>query len=184
MKIATITPTELFNLITKGENPEILDVRTPAEYEKVRITQSTNVPLDRLNVHRYLADRTRSSEEPIYVLCKGGTRARMACEQFIQAGFDNVVLIEGGIMQWEACGLPVERAVPNVENQVRLTVGVMNLLGVLLGAFVHPYFLLISAFVSCGLIFAGITGKCPLAALIAAMPWNRMSAPACCSASR
>ncbi len=184
MKIATITPTELFNLITKGENPEILDVRTPAEYDKVRISPSANVPLDRLNVNQYLRDRKRSLAQPIYVLCKGGTRARMACEQFIQAGFDNVVLIEGGIMQWEACGLPVERSVPNVENQVRLTVGVMNLLGVLLGAFVNPYFLLISAFVSCGLIFAGITGNCPLAALIAAMPWNRMSAPACCSTSR
>lgn len=185
MKIATITPTELYRIITEGQTPEILDVRTRAEFDKVRIPATTNVPLDQLDVRQYLAKRNASTDQPIYVLCKGGTRARMACERFLEAGFDNVVLIEGGIMQWEACGLPVHRDAPNVEAQVRVTIGAMNLLGVVLGVTVSPYFLLISAFVSCGLIYAGITGKCPLANALAAMPWNRTSsAQACCSATR
>lgn len=185
MKVATITPVELFSLMTQGKEPEILDVRTPAEYEKVRLARSVNIPLDRLDVARYLANRRSSPDEPIYVLCKGGTRARMACERFLEAGFQNVVLVDGGIMQWEACGLPVERAVPNVESQVRITIGFMNLLGVILAATVTPWFLIVPAFVSCGLLYAGISGKCPMANLIAAMPWNRMTPnSACCSVPR
>ncbi len=180
MKVPTITPVELFQMMNRGENPEILDVRTPAEYEKVRISGTTNIPVDRLNVREYLNNRKASPDKPIYILCKGGTRARMACERFIEAGFANAVLIEGGIMQWEACGLPVERQVPNVESQVRVTIGALNLLGVVLAATISPYFLVIPGFVSCGLIFAGVTGRCPLANVIARMPWNRTAAGAGC----
>jgi rhodanese-related sulfurtransferase len=185
MNIATITPTELYRLMTEGQKPEILDVRTKAEYEKVRIPGTTLIPLDQLDVREYLARRSAPKDQPIYVLCKGGTRARMACERFIEAGFDNVVLIEGGILQWEACGLPVQREAPNIEAQVRITIGAMNLLGVILGVTVSPYFLLISGFVSCGMIYASLTGKCPLASVLAAMPWNRVtSATACCASGR
>ncbi|MGC8740950.1 MAG: rhodanese-like domain-containing protein [Candidatus Sumerlaeaceae bacterium] len=180
MKVSTITPSELFQIVSRGEEPEILDVRTPAEYDAVRILGTKNIPLDRLDVRQYLAHRQASAEKPIYVLCKGGTRARMACERFLEAGFPNAILIDGGIMAWEACNLPIERQVPNVESQVRLTIGTLNLIGVVLAAMVSPYFLILPAFVGCGLIYAGLTGKCPLAHVIASMPWNRVAAGAAC----
>ena len=185
MKVATITPAELFQIVNSGREVEILDVRTPAEYEQVKIPGSINVPLNQLDVHEYMRRRKRAADEPVYVLCKGGVRARTACERFLEAGYPNVVLIEGGIMSWESCGFPVERQVPNVEHQVRLVVGALNLIGVALGAFVNPWFLLISAFLGCGLIYAGLTGKCPMADVIARMPWNRAAMQtACCANNR
>jgi hypothetical protein len=45
--------------------------------------------------------------------------------------------------------------------------------GTLLGAFVHPAWLLLSGFVGAGLVFAGITNTCGLALLLARMPWNQ-----------
>jgi hypothetical protein len=47
------------------------------------------------------------------------------------------------------------------------------LLGVLLGYFVHPACYLISLFIGGGLLFAGLTGWCGMAKLLALMPWNR-----------
>ena len=49
-------------------------------------------------------------------------------------------------------------------------------LGVLLGLRVLPTFLGLSAFVGAALVFAGSTGWCGMATLLAAMPWNRRAA--------
>jgi hypothetical protein len=38
---------------------------------------------------------------------------------------------------------------------------------------VSPWFLAISGFVGCGLMFAGISGWCGMAKLLAVMPWNK-----------
>jgi hypothetical protein len=47
------------------------------------------------------------------------------------------------------------------------------LLGVVLGLSVHPAFFGLSAFVGAGLTFAGVSGFCGMARLLAIMPWNR-----------
>jgi hypothetical protein len=45
--------------------------------------------------------------------------------------------------------------------------------GVVLGALVHPGFYGLSGFVGAGLVFAGVTGFCGMARLLALAPWNR-----------
>ena len=47
------------------------------------------------------------------------------------------------------------------------------LIGVILGWTISPVFYGLSAFVGAGLTFAGVTGFCGLARLLAIMPWNR-----------
>jgi hypothetical protein len=43
----------------------------------------------------------------------------------------------------------------------------------LLGYFVHPAFIGLSAFVGAGLVFAGITDWCGMGLLLARFPWNK-----------
>ena len=47
------------------------------------------------------------------------------------------------------------------------------LVGVGLGLLVHPGVVGLAAFVGAGLTFAGATGFCGMARLLAHMPWNR-----------
>jgi len=61
----------------------------------------------------------------------------------------------------------------SIERQVRIAAGLLVFFGVLLGVWVHPGFLAISAFVGAGLAFAGITDTCGMAMMLAKMPWNR-----------
>ena len=61
-------------------------------------------------------------------------------------------------------------------RQVQIAAGGMVLLGVLFGAAVSPWFYLLSGFVGAGLVFAGVSGTCGLAALLRVMPWNRVAA--------
>ena len=60
-----------------------------------------------------------------------------------------------------------------IMRQVQITAGGLVFLGVILGVWVAPAFLGLSAFVGAGLMFAGISGWCGMAKLLALMPWNR-----------
>jgi rhodanese-related sulfurtransferase len=76
----------------------------------------------------------------------------------------------------EESGLPValDRSQPiDIIRQVQIAAGSLVLMGILLGTFVAPGFYALSAFVGAGLMFAGISGFCGMAHLLALMPWNR-----------
>ncbi len=171
----TISPKELSDLLSQGK-AELIDVRTPAEYREVHIEGARNVPLDRLQPDSLMAGRNGNGDHPLYVTCKSGKRGSQACQKLIDAGFDRVVNVDGGVDAWESANLPVVRGKKTIslERQVRIAAGCLVLIGALLGLFVHPYFIGISAFVGAGLMFAGITDSCAMGMLLAKMPWNQV----------
>lgn len=173
----TISPKALSDLLAAGD-VELIDVRTPAEFREVHIRESRNVPLDAVDPKTLMASRHGDGQRPIYVTCKSGMRGGKACQKFHDAGFTNVVNLDGGVQAWEAAQLPVVRGkkTMSLERQVRIAAGFLVLLGSLLGFFVHPYFIGISAFVGAGLMFAGITDSCAMGMMLAKMPWNQVRA--------
>jgi rhodanese-related sulfurtransferase len=101
-----------------------------------------------------------------------GTATRRAME----AGHTEVYNLAGGISAWKDAGLPVERtagAPLPIIRQVQIVAGSLVVLGTVLGATVSPWFLLLSGFVGAGLVFAGATGICGMAALLLKLPHNR-----------
>jgi rhodanese-related sulfurtransferase len=87
--------------------------------------------------------------------------------------------LAGGLNAWHAAGLPVtvDRSQPiEIMRQVQIAAGSLVLLGITLGMFVAPYGYGIVGFVGAGLVFAGATGSCMMAKLLALMPWNRRAA--------
>ncbi len=172
--IETINPTELYELIDSGKQVDVIDVRTSAEFEEVHSTISRNVPLDSLNPHEIMAKRNGRRDEPLYLICASGARAKQAGAKFAAFGFQNIVTVAGGTTAWVAAGLSVVRGNKTIslERQVRITAGFFTLLGF----FVHPYGFGLSAFVGIGLMYAGITDTCGMAMLLAKMPWNQKRA--------
>jgi rhodanese-related sulfurtransferase len=175
MSIRTITAEGVGELRRRGVSVDLIDVRTPVEYREIHAKDAQSVPLDALDVPAVIAARQGSSDNLLYVICRSGSRSRQACERFEAAGYSNVVNVEGGTLAWERAGLPVirgEKAI-SLERQVRIAAGSLVVLATALGAFVHPGFLGIAAFVGAGLVFAGITDTCGMGILLARMPWNR-----------
>ena len=183
MDVLTISPRELNDLRAKGRPVELIDVRTPAEFREVHVDFARNVPLHDLDPAAIRRDRT-VADEPLCFICRSGSRGKQACEKFLAAGYANVRNVEGGTLAWVEYGLPVARGVKrmSLERQVRISAGLLVLLGVILGWLVHPGFLGLAAFVGAGLVFAGLTDTCGMAMLLARMSWNRVRtvAPACC----
>jgi rhodanese-related sulfurtransferase len=60
-------------------------------------------------------------------------------------------------------------------RQVQITAGSLVLLGLILSNTVASAWILLTWFVGAGLVFAGISGFCGMARLLAAMPWNRVT---------
>ena len=134
-----------------------------------------NVPLDRLDVTAIMQGRNGTETEPLYLICRSGSRGRQACEKFLAAGFTNVVNVEGGTLACVEAGLPSCGKKTDLAGAgVRIAAGSLVLLGAA-RSFVHPAFVGLSAFVGAGLVFAGITDTCGMGMILAQMPWNQCS---------
>jgi rhodanese-related sulfurtransferase len=101
----TISVSDLKARLDAGDELLVLDVRTPEEYaQDGHIAGSTLLPLQELPQRMGELQK----DEPIACFCRSGNRSRTACEQLAQAGFTNLVNVDGGIGAWTAAGYPVE----------------------------------------------------------------------------
>lgn len=150
----------------------LIDIRSPAEFAREHVPGSLNVPLETLGSASLPAG-------PLLFTCRSGARtAGCATTIKARAGSDASILA-GGLMAWRSAGgeIAVDRRQPlDIMRQVQITAGSLVLAGLMLGLLVNPAFLGLSAFVGAGLAFAGVTGWCGMARLLALMPWNRAPA--------
>lgn len=180
-----IKPGELSRLWASNPKLAVIDVRTAAEFESVHAKGARLAPLHDLDEKRLIGS-LQSPEQPVYILCKSGSRATQAAEKLLAAGLASPVVVEGGTDAWVAAGLPVERSgrgVMPLDRQMRCFIGLVTLIGAGLALAVDPQFAWVPAFTGAGLLFAGLTGLCPAMNLIARMPWNRASCTSCATKS-
>ncbi|MEO7934540.1 MAG: rhodanese-like domain-containing protein [Chthoniobacterales bacterium] len=180
----TITPTQLNKRLQAGEKLHLLDVRTPAEHAEVHVPGVHLAPLDRLDPAQLADVNGFAKDQPVFVLCRSGSRAKQAAEKLEKNGFTHCEVVEGGTLAWAEAGLPVNRgttSVMSLERQVRIAAGAIVLTGALLAQFVNPAFIWLSGFVGAGLMFAGITDTCAMGMLISKLPWNQRGCGSCCA---
>jgi rhodanese-related sulfurtransferase len=151
----------------------IVDVRSPDEYAYEHIPGSFNIPIDTLAERKHEIPQSSA----IYVVCQSGLRSENACNQLQLLGLPHVLTVEGGIKAIEKAGGKIQhnKNVIPIMRQVQIAAGTLVLLGIFLSWLIHPSFICISIFVGCGLIFAGASGFCGMALLLAKMPWNKTS---------
>lgn len=86
----------------------ILDVRSPEEYAH----ETLDLPhvyknIDELDPMKFIQENNVRKEQTINILCNSGGQASKAAEMFEQAGFENVAVIIGGIVEAEYEGVKV-----------------------------------------------------------------------------
>ncbi len=163
---------EAFSTAGKNPNVKLLDVRSALEFSQVHIEDSVNIPIDMLSAK---ASDLGKSDQNFIVLCRTGNRSPMAADMLMQSGLHGIQVMRGGLTQWQKEGLPVIKGEGglSLERQVRIIAGSLVLTGILLSWFVNTAFIFISLFVSCGLIFAGITDNCLMGMLLMKLPYNK-----------
>ena len=150
----------------------LIDVRESDEYAREHIFGARLVPLSGFDA----ADFPRDHDKIAVFHCASGDRTSAAAPRILGRGFREVYQLQGGLAAWKRAGLPthVDRRAPiSILRQVQIVAGSLVLLGVLLGWLVSPWLYGLSAFVGAGLAFAGISGTCALARVLAQLPYNR-----------
>ncbi len=182
--MTTITPRQLHDRLQQGEKLHLLDVRTPADHAEIHVPGVHLAQLDRLDATLLASVDGFAKDQPLYIFCRTGNRAKQGAETLEKSGYTQCHVVEGGTMAWAAAGLPVDRGTSKVMSlgrQVRIAAGAIVLTGALLAQFVHPAFIWLSGFVGAGLMFAGITDTCAMGMLIAKLPWNQRGVGAPCA---
>lgn len=173
MTVRRVDPREASRLVNEGAL--LVDVREPDEHAREHIPGARLVPVSRLS-----APLDRRGGQHVIFHCRSGSRTAAAADRLAMAAGGDAHVLSGGLDGWKAAGLPVrkDRGRPiEMMRQVQIGAGSLVLLGVGLGALLHPGFDILPGLVGAGLVFAGATGTCGMARILAFAPWNRTVKP-------
>ncbi|HSR82935.1 MAG TPA: adenylyltransferase/sulfurtransferase MoeZ [Streptosporangiaceae bacterium] len=95
---STITATDLKDMLDRGDNIFLVDVREPNEYEIVSIPGATLIPKDQFLSGAALEKLPQ--DKRIVLHCKSGVRSAEALAVVKNAGFADAVHVGGGVLAW------------------------------------------------------------------------------------
>jgi rhodanese-related sulfurtransferase len=96
------TPQQVSELL-QTQQIQLIDVRQPHEREAGRIAGDRHIELAQLGIQAETIERNVA----VVFYCRSGARSAMATEAFQGAGF-NAHNMVGGLLEWDAAGLPLE----------------------------------------------------------------------------
>jgi rhodanese-related sulfurtransferase len=171
--LAAITPQDAAARIKQG-GMTLVDIREADEHAREHIPGALSMPLSTLEKGRL----NIAAHGDIVFHCKSGMRTSTNCARLAGHVEGSAFMLDGGLDAWKRAGLPVKQeagAPIELMRQVQIVIGLFVLTGIALTLTVHPGFIAIPAFMGAGLIFAGLSGWCGMARLIALAPWNRQA---------
>lgn len=174
--LTNVTPNTLESWLQSG-SAVLIDVREDFEHAEERIDGAVLHPLSKFDPDTI---RKQHNAARVVFQCRSGKRSAEAAQRYARTDEASFHLA-GGIEEWKTSGHTVinpsrPSRIP-IMRQVQITAGLLVAISVTLGVTVSPWFLAVAGFVGCGLVFAGVSGWCGMAKLLAAMPWNRRPSP-------
>lgn len=101
-----MTPEVFSKRLHETPDAQLVDVRTPEEFEKGHLKNALNMNVNSSDLEKrsvYL-----DKEKPLFVYCYMGGRSAKACEYFKKMGFKVIYDMQGGYSAWTDDSLPVE----------------------------------------------------------------------------
>lgn len=105
--VETISPQVLLAQLDAPREFLILDVRSEAEYADGHVPGAINIPYR--EIPNRLAELADFHNRKIVVYCEVGVRAGIAEHALEQAGFQQVIHLDGHMRRWRQEGLPTAR---------------------------------------------------------------------------
>ncbi|GAA0758599.1 rhodanese-like domain-containing protein [Psychroflexus lacisalsi] len=82
-----------------SKNSEIIDVRTPAEFNEGYIEGARLINIQDTSTFMEEIEQLQKDKD-YYVYCRSGRRSEMACQIMEKTGIENAFNLEGGIIDW------------------------------------------------------------------------------------
>jgi len=103
-RVAQLTVAELQRKLSAHESLQIIDVRSPEEFQlDGHIAGARLIPLPAL------AQRLGeiSHDIPVVLICRSGNRSQVAADILAREGYTEVGNVQGGMIAWQHAGLPI-----------------------------------------------------------------------------
>lgn len=117
--VKEIFPWDLEEKLEAGDDPILLDIREPDEFNAMRIKNSINVPRGILeqscewDFEETIPDLVKARDREIIVICRSGNRSVLAAYTMQQMGYENTASLKTGLKGWT----DYEQPLVNNENQ-------------------------------------------------------------------
>lgn len=86
------------NAVT-GKKVQLVDVRTPREYNRGHIGNAINIDFFQGGSFKPSFEKLNKNR-PVYLYCRSGNRSRKAARKLIHMGFTRIYDLKGGYMRW------------------------------------------------------------------------------------
>jgi len=128
-QLSQLSVCDLKGALTRGDAPQVLDVRTPGEWESGHIEGARHIPLLKLAVSLNQLPK----DAPLAVICGSGYRSSIAASLLLARGFARVQNVMGGMgayqetrcADWQAADLVfspmISRSFPPSSSPLRLS---------------------------------------------------------------
>jgi rhodanese-related sulfurtransferase len=103
VSLETIEAAALARRIASGE-VLLIDVRSPEEFAEGHLAGAINLPLDSFDP----AALPKAQGKQTVLYCRSGRRSAMVAQRIAATGEAPPPQLEGGILAWQAKGLPLE----------------------------------------------------------------------------
>jgi SulP family sulfate permease len=99
--VTDMSPETLWQQVHSNTRPMIIDVREPREFKRGHIVEARLMPLPSLLSGTPVLPHDR----PVVLVCRSGRRSTRAACMLQDQGYNNVAILRGGMLAWEAAGL-------------------------------------------------------------------------------
>ena len=99
-----ITPQDLVSL-TNQDAAKLIDLRSPNEFSDGHITGSINIPY--ADIKDRLHEIKLQEGKSLVLICDSGSQSANAGEVLNKSGYQNTVILSGGIGAWKLDNLPL-----------------------------------------------------------------------------
>ena len=99
-----ITPQDLVSLTNK-DAAKLIDLRSPNEFADGHITGSINIPYT--DIEDRLHEIKLQEGKSLVLICDSGSQSANAGEVLNKSGYQNTVILSGGIGAWKLDNLPL-----------------------------------------------------------------------------
>jgi rhodanese-related sulfurtransferase len=110
----SITVEEFEKKLSDG-NAQLIDVRTPEEYNQGHLKGALNYNINSSEFENQLSKLDKN--KPVLVYCLSGGRSGSAAEIMADKGFTEVYNMQGGIMKWIAANKKLDEVIVSATNK-------------------------------------------------------------------
>jgi membrane protein DedA with SNARE-associated domain/rhodanese-related sulfurtransferase len=123
LRMARISPEELYRQVMAGEEPVIVDLRHPLDFLAAPRTLPSAMRMNPSDVAERWAELPKDHDIVVYCTCPNEETAVKVARQLQELGVTRVRPLAGGLAGWEHLGYPLEQRFGDDGRPIGLTLG-------------------------------------------------------------